>query len=116
MTPQVITRRPFPASGRLAVGAALGGSVAPLFSGSDPQMVILMGMTAYFAGVTQAPITAAIIVLEITGKTVMPAPLIAVAVLAAGVARFFSPVSLYHAMARDYAVRAAEAVRPVPAA
>ncbi|MDE1152368.1 MAG: chloride channel protein [Micavibrio sp.] len=91
----------------LAVGAAMGASITPWFSGSAPQIIILMGMVAYFAGVTQAPITAAIIVLEITGKTVMPAPLIAVAVLAAGVARVFCPVSLYHALARDYASRAA---------
>lgn len=95
----------------LAVGAALGASITPWFSGSDPQIIILMGMAGYFAGVTQAPITAAIIVLEITGKTVMPAPLIAVAVASAGIARFFCPVSLYHAMARDYAIRASEAVK-----
>jgi len=91
----------------LAVGAALGASVTPWFADSAPQIIILMGMVAYFAGVTQAPITAAIIVLEVTGKTVMPAPLIAVAVLAAGGARVFCPVSLYHALAKDYARRAA---------
>lgn len=90
----------------LAVGATLGSAIAPWFAHTSFQMVVLLSMTAYFAGVTQAPITSAIIVFEITGKTIMPAPLVAVAVLAAGVARLVSPMSLYHMLARDFAAEA----------
>jgi H+/Cl- antiporter ClcA len=62
--------------------------------------------------VTQAPITAAIIVFEVTGKCAMPAPLVAVAVLACGVSRLMSPVSLYHALARDFSSQAARQTGP----
>lgn len=91
----------------LSVGATLGSAVAPWFLHTPLQMTVLLSMVAYFASVTQAPITAAVIVFEITGKTVMPAPLVAVAVLATGVSRLISPVSLYHALAKDFAVQAA---------
>ncbi len=91
----------------LSVGAALGSSVADWFPHSSVQTVVLLMMVAYFSGVTQAPITAAIIVFEVTGKSVMPAPLVAVAILACGVSRLMSPISLYHALARDFAALAA---------
>lgn len=91
----------------LSVGATLGSAIAPWFAHTSLQMIVLLSMVAYFAGATQAPITAAIIVFEITGKAVMPPPLVAVAVLAAGVSRLISPHSLYHALAKDFAAQAA---------
>jgi H+/Cl- antiporter ClcA len=96
----------------LSVGAALGSSVSPWFPHTSVQMVVLLTMVAYFSGVTQAPITAAIIVFEVTGKAAMPAPLVAVAVLACGVSQLLSPVSLYHALARDFASLAARQATP----
>jgi len=90
----------------LSVGAALGSSMMPWFSHTEPQIVVLLTMVAYFSGVTQAPITAAIVVLEVTGKAVMPAPLIAVAAIAAAVARVLCPTSLYHALASEYVEQA----------
>jgi len=62
--------------------------------------MVLLGMTAYFASVTQAPITAFIIILEITGRQSLPVPLIAASVIAAAVSRMICPVSLYHALAK----------------
>jgi H+/Cl- antiporter ClcA len=105
----------------LSVGAALGSSMAPWFPGISAQAIILLGMVAYFAGVTQAPITAFVIVLEITGKGVMPAPLIATAVIAAAVGRLLMPVPLYHRMADSFITRtqqalaAREVTQPPPA-
>lgn len=90
----------------LSIGASMGSSLAPWFPHASVPALILMSMTAYFAGVTQAPITAAVIVLEITGKSVTPAPLLAVAILATGVARIFSTRSLYHILAADFALKA----------
>ena len=98
----------------LTVGAALGSSMAPWFAHTPLQLVVLLGMVAYFAGVTQAPITAFVIVLEITGKGVTPAPLIAAAVIATAVARIISPASLYHILARDFAVQTRAAILPPP--
>jgi H+/Cl- antiporter ClcA len=86
----------------LTVGASLGSSMAHWFAHTPEQDIILLAMVAYFAGVTQAPITAFVIVIEITGKGVMPAPLIATAVIAATIARMLTPESLYHHMAHGF--------------
>lgn len=99
----------------LTVGAALGSSLQPWFDQVPLQLVVLLGMTSYFSGVTQAPITAFVIVLEATGKDVMPAPLIAAAVIGAAAARILSPKSLYHVLAASFVVQAQAAVKaPAP--
>jgi len=86
----------------LSVGAGLGASMAPLISLTPASGAVLLGMTAYFAGVTQAPITAFIIVLEITGRLSLPVPLLAAAVIAAAMSRLVCPISLYHALAKGF--------------
>jgi H+/Cl- antiporter ClcA len=88
----------------LSVGAGLGASMAPWFPSTPVAGVVLLGMTAYFAGVTQAPITAFIIVLEITGRQSLPVPLIAVSVIASTISRLICPVSLYHALAKAFII------------
>lgn len=95
----------------LTVGAAIGSALQGWFTDVPLQLVVLLGMTSYFAGVTQAPITAFVIVLEATGKGVMPAPLIAAAVLGGAAARVISPISLYHVLAKSFVYQATEAVR-----
>jgi len=88
----------------LSVGAGLGASMAPWFPSTPVAGVVLLGMTAYFAGVTQAPITAFIIVLEISGRQSLPVPLIAASVIAVAVSRIICPVSLYHALANNFII------------
>lgn len=89
----------------LSVGAALGGEMSQWFPSTAAQGIVLLGMVAYFAGVTQAPITSFVIVLEVTGKGTAALPLIASAVLAAGASRLICPESLYHALAHRWIVR-----------
>lgn len=86
----------------LSVGAGFGSAIVPWFPATPIAGVVLLGMTAYFAGVTQAPITAFIIMLEITGRQSQPVPLIAAAVIASTMSRLICPVSLYHALAKDF--------------
>ncbi|MEJ2552718.1 MAG: chloride channel protein [Gammaproteobacteria bacterium] len=88
----------------LSVGAGLGASMAPWFPAMPVAGVVLLGMTAYFSGVTQAPITAFIIVLEISGRQSLPVPLIATSVIAVAVSRLICPVSLYHALANNFII------------
>ncbi|MGB9153930.1 MAG: chloride channel protein, partial [Alphaproteobacteria bacterium] len=52
--------------------------------------------------VTQAPMTAFVVVLEITGRQSMPVPLIAASVIAAATSRIICPTSLYHALAKSF--------------
>ena len=59
-------------------------------------------MVGYFAGVVQAPITATIIVLEMTENQVMTIPLMATAMLAFGVSRLICRRPLYGALARRF--------------
>jgi H+/Cl- antiporter ClcA len=69
----------------LAVGAGLGGNIATLLPGVDYSAVVLLGMAAYLAGVTQSPLTAAVISLELTDNRQMVLPILAVCLLARAV-------------------------------
>lgn len=71
--------------------------------------MVLPVMTAYIAGVAQAPITSFILVLEITGRQSLSVPLIAASVIAVAARRLVCPVSLYHARAK---ISVAQAKRP----
>lgn len=84
----------------LSIGTMLGDGVSHWFRNTPASGVMLLAMVAYFAGVTQAPITAFVIVLEITGNTTGAIPLIASGVIAAGIGRLICPTSLYHALAK----------------
>jgi H+/Cl- antiporter ClcA len=59
-------------------------------------------MTAYFAGVVQAPITAFVIIEEMSGASAMVIPLMMAAVIGYGVSRLFQRESIYHALARNF--------------
>ncbi len=86
----------------LAIGAGLGHSLAALAPGSPAGALVLLGMVGYFAGVVQAPITATIIVLEMTENQRMTIPLMATAMLAFGVSRLICRRPLYGALARRF--------------
>jgi H+/Cl- antiporter ClcA len=59
-------------------------------------------MVAYFSGVVQAPITAAVIVMEMTDNQAMVIPLMATSMLAFGVSRLVCRRPLYGALARRF--------------
>lgn len=63
---------------------------------------MLLGMVAYFAGVVQAPITAFVIVLEMTGNSAMVLPLMAASLIATGASRVICPKPLYKALAKEF--------------
>jgi H+/Cl- antiporter ClcA len=52
--------------------------------------------------VTQSPITAFVIVMEMTANQGMVVPLMAAAMIAYGGSRMVCPVPLYHALARRF--------------
>jgi H+/Cl- antiporter ClcA len=66
----------------LAVGAALGANIAMLFHDAPLPAIMLLGMVSYFAGVVQAPITAFVIVTEMTDNHAMVVPLMEAALIA----------------------------------
>lgn len=82
----------------LSVGAGIGSTLGAL-SGSDIALAALLGMSAYFAGVTQAPMTAFVIILEMTGNHAAVIPVMCAAMIGYGTAKLISPRPLYHALA-----------------
>ncbi len=93
----------------LSAGAGIGHAVANLVTQADPGALVVIGMAAYFAGVVQAPITAFVIVMEMTDNHDMVVPLMLVTLLATALSRMICPRPLYKALASNYLER----VRPV---
>jgi H+/Cl- antiporter ClcA len=91
----------------LAVGAGVGSALGLLF-GSSAGIAALLGMAGYFAGVVQAPMTAFVIILEMTGNHDNVIALMCASMLGYGTARLISREPLYHALSRVFI---AEAIR-----
>jgi H+/Cl- antiporter ClcA len=83
----------------LAVGAGMGHTLAGLLPAADGSAVVLLGMAAFLAGMTQAPITAAVISLELTANQSMVIPIMAVCLLARGMSSLACPRPVYRVFA-----------------
>jgi CIC family chloride channel protein len=85
----------------LFIGATLGGAygvaMRQLLPGSffAPGALALVGMAGLVAGATHAPLTAIMMVLEMTGDYALILPLMLTSVLAYGIARRLHPESIY---------------------
>jgi H+/Cl- antiporter ClcA len=86
----------------LAVGAGIGANVSHLFSDAPLGAIMLLGMVSYFAGVVQAPITAFVIVTEMSDNHAMVVPLMASALIAHTTSGLVCPEGIYHALARGF--------------
>ncbi len=84
----------------LSIGAGLAQWVHAAFSWAPMAAVIAVCMTGYLAAVTQSPITAFVIVLEMTNGSGMVIPMMATALVASRISAFFTP-PLYDALARS---------------
>ena len=83
----------------LAVGAGFGHNIAVLLPSVSPTAVVLLGMAGYLSGVTQAPLTSAIITMEMTDNSGMLLPILATVLLARGVSMLVCHVPVYRALA-----------------
>lgn len=92
----------------LSVGAGLGQFLADVSHQPSAVPFAILGMCGYLAGVTQAPLTSLVIVMEMTTQHEMVLPLMVTAATATAVAKLISP-PLYHALAQRYADAAAAA-------
>jgi H+/Cl- antiporter ClcA len=87
----------------LAVGAGIGDNLAALFPALGPHAaVILLVMASYLAGVTRAPVTSFIIMMEMTDSHQMLIPLMSASVIAAAISKLVCPVPLYHGLAAKF--------------
>lgn len=86
----------------LATGAGLGSTLSWLMPDIAAGAIIILGMVGYFTGVVQTPITAMVIVMEMTQDTGLVLPLMATAFLAYITSRIVCPESLYPALAKSF--------------
>jgi len=86
----------------LAIGAGIGSNLSSLMPYAPAGAVIVLGMVAYFAGVVQAPVTAFVIVIEMTDNHDMIVPLMAASLLATGCSRIVCHRPLYKALADQF--------------
>lgn len=86
----------------LSAGAGFGANIAHFVTSIPVGATIILGMVAYFAGVTQAPITAFVIVIEMTENHEMILPLMAAAFIAKLCSRLVCPTPLFHTLAKNF--------------
>lgn len=96
----------------LAVGAGFGSTVG-LALGTSVALAAILGMTGYFSGVVQAPMTAFVIILEMTGDHQAVIPIMSVAMLGYLTSRLLSREPLYHGLSRVFIAAAVRARRAV---
>ncbi len=83
----------------LAVGAGIGANIALLLPGESTSAILVLGMVAFLAGITQSPITSLVIVMEMTANHQMLLPLMGAAVISQGFSKSVAPIPLYDALA-----------------
>ena len=86
----------------LSAGAGIGHIVASLLGQANAGSLIVISMAAYFAGVVQAPITAFVIVMEMTDNHNMVVPLMLATLLSTAVSRMICHRPLYKGLASNY--------------
>ena len=86
----------------LSAGAGFGSNIAPFFPSVPVGATIILGMVAYFTGVTQTPITAFVIVMEMTDNHEMVLPLMAAAFIAKACSRLVCPTPIYHSLSENF--------------
>jgi len=91
----------------LSVGAGLGALISTvplgLHLGPDElRAVMLLAMAAYFAAVVQSPLTAFVIVTEMTVSNALLVPLLTATFIGAGVSAALTREPLYHALSKQF--------------
>jgi H+/Cl- antiporter ClcA len=88
----------------LAIGAGIGNALHLVFGNMQLSMLIALGMVGYLAAVTQSPITAFVIVIEMINGHSLVLSLMATALISSQVSKLFAP-PLYEALAEKYTVK-----------
>lgn len=89
----------------LSVGVGLGGTIGSML-GASIALSAILGMAGYFAGVVQAPMTAFVIIIEMTGNHEAVLPIMAASMIAYITSRLVSPEPLYHGLSRAFIAQA----------
>jgi H+/Cl- antiporter ClcA len=99
----------------LSTGAGMGADLAPLVPQASLSTMVVLGMAGYFTGVTQSPLTAAVIVMEMVDDHALILPMLATAFIALGVSRMLCKTPIYRALAIPFLASARLSAPPAPA-
>ncbi len=86
----------------LATGAGIGAAFAHLGLGVASRDAVVLGMTSYLSGVVQAPLTSAVILMEMTREPGLVGPLLLAALLARWASGLVMPEPIYHLLSRAW--------------
>ncbi len=86
----------------LAVGAGLGAQLFGWWPMAPAGAMVILSMAAYFSGVVQAPLTALVIVTEMTGNRSLTLPLMAVVLIGRGASALVCRRALYRTLAERF--------------
>jgi len=86
----------------LSTGAGLGAHLSEWLVNYPYGVIVLLAMVGYFAGVVQAPITAFVIVMEMTDQHQLILPLMATAFLATGISKSICTTPIYSTLADNF--------------
>ncbi len=100
----------------LAAGAGVGAELAHWFPGLPVSAIVILGMVGYFTGVVQTPVTAFVIIMEMTDNHDLLLPLMATAFIAYGTSRLVCPTPIYRILALGFlpVVPAEQVAEPKP--
>ncbi|GAB6040358.1 chloride channel protein [Endothiovibrio diazotrophicus] len=86
----------------LATGAGVGANLGHWLPVAPLSVMVILGMVGYFAGVVQSPLTAFVIVMEMTNNQEMMLALILTSFIANGVSHLVCPKPIYHALSQAF--------------
>lgn len=86
----------------LATGAGIGADIARWLTDYPQGAIVLFAMVGYFSGVVQAPITAFVIVMEMTDQHELIMPLMVTAFIATGVSKSICQTPIYSTLADSF--------------
>jgi H+/Cl- antiporter ClcA len=86
----------------LSIGAGLGADLAHWIPIAPTSIVILLGMTGYFAGMLQSPLTAFVIIMEMTNTHALLLPMMATAFIANATSKLICREALYQGLSKHY--------------
>ena len=86
----------------LATGAGIGSALSESFLAFAGRDAVVLGMAGYLSGVVQAPLTSAVILMEMTRDPGLVAPLMLTSLLARWVSGLIMPQPIYHVLADSW--------------
>ncbi|HEX4096977.1 MAG TPA: chloride channel protein, partial [Caulobacteraceae bacterium] len=86
----------------LATGAGIGAVFVHLGLGIASRDAVVLGMTSYLSGVVQAPLTSAVILMEMTREPALVGPLLLAALLARWASSWVMPEPIYHLLSHSW--------------